>query len=234
MWHTSEPVETSTGAFSLVLAYGLNEIVKHLEECDEYAGLEVDDAYTSDIERFTKMSLGQKAWIIHLVAFGLLDPNTPVVPLTAYTEASIAAIFRQVEGLVQEEIYFIDDEPDGDWYDVRRAIWTVHEEAGRNSPDFIGNDEPLKIENADIEEWEEAIHYIEFSILWDTDYDFSQDGKGSPENNAQLRDMFGIDDEYFSTIPEEPEPAVAKKLVQEVRELCNGIIKREEKKLRKE
>ncbi|MDR0327776.1 MAG: hypothetical protein LBI05_05725 [Planctomycetaceae bacterium] len=231
MWRTSEPVKTFAGALSLVLAYGLSDMLEWMEtSLDDDAD---ENDYLPEIERFANLTLEQKAWTVHLVTFGLLDRKTPTVPLTAYSEATVATIFRTVEDMVQSEISFIEDDPDCGCYYVRRAIWTVYEESGHNSPDYLVEDEPLKVECSDMEQWKEAIYDIEFSILWDTDYDFTTFEDDPPELAALKRAHFTIDDNYFVAIPDDPHPAEAKRLIQEARKLCARVIKREEKKLQK-
>ena len=217
-----------------MLAYGLSDMLEWME-CSLDDDEDENDYLPDEIERFANLTLEQKAWTVHLVAFGLLDRRTPIVPLTAYTEATVATIFRTIENMVQMEIDFVENLAENETvdglYDVRRAIWTVHEEAGRNSADFI-DDEPLKVECADIEQWKEAVHSIEFSILWDTDYAITTFEDGHPELDALKRARFTIDDNYFSAIPDDPRPAEAKRLMQEAQKLCDRVIKREEKKLR--
>ena len=229
MWHTSEPVETFAGALSLVLAYGLDDMLEHLYYCYE---VDEDDHHFGH-RAFANLTLEQKAWTVHKVAFGLLDRKTPIVPLTAYVEATVATIFRRMEDLVTIEIdrITVDKDESDLWYAVRRAILAVHEEAGRNSPDFIGNDELLKLECVDIDKWKVAIECIEECILWDMDYDIHTIEDESPDRAAQKKRVFGIDNDYFSAIPDEPKTAAAKKLLQETQKLCDRVIKREEKKL---
>ena len=229
MWHTSEQVKTFAGAFSLVLAYGLDDMLEHLEYCYEVD----EDDHRFGHKAFAYLTLEQKVWTVHKVAFGLLDRKIPIVPLTAYSEATVATIFRRLEDLVTIEIdkVIVDKDESDLCYVVRRAILAVHEEAGRNSPDFIDDDEPLKTECVDIDKWKVAIECIEECILWDNDYDRCTFGDGHPDLDAKMREIFGIDDDYFSAIPDDPKPTVAKKLLRETQKLCDRVIKREEKKL---
>ena len=65
------------------------------------------------------------------------------------------------------------------------------------------------------------------------DYDIRTFEDGPPDLDAQKRKKFGIDDDYFSAIPDDPKPAEAKKLLREARKLCDRVIKREKKKQHK-
>jgi len=237
MWHTSENIETFTGSIALVIAYGVNEMLEILEDC--YDSLESgfdlnDDEHCFGHKAFARLTLEQKIWTLHKVAFGLLDQKIPVVRLTAYLEATVATIFRQVEDLVTIEIDVVrvDNDKQDIWYAVRRAILAVHEKEGWNSPDHISDDEPLKVDCEDIEEWKIAIGQIESSILWDMDYDLTPIDK-HPSLDAAWRSQFSIDDDYFTAIPKDPKPAEAGKLLRKTSKLCDRVIKREEKKLSK-
>lgn len=232
MWRTSEQVETFAGAFSLLLAYGLNDMLELFESC--YEQNDDDEEHHIGYRAFANLTLEQKVWTVHTVAFALLNRETPVVPLTAYSEAAVATIFRQIEELVFFEIDILNTDAEfmevrSDlWYDTRRAILATLKEV---SPDYFGDDKPLTEESEDMDEWENALESIEESILWDMDYKLDNFEDGHPDHDAQKRKKFGIDDDYFSAIPDDPLPAVAKKLLQEAQELCDKVIKREENKL---
>jgi len=227
MWHTSENIETHTGSTSLVLAYGLRDMIEHLIECYECD----DDDHHFGHRAFARLTLEQKAWTVHKVTFGLLDHETPAVPLTAFFDATVAAIFRRLEELVAEEIEMakLKREIAPDCYDVRRAILAVHEKDGMNSPDFLDGDEPLAAACADMERWNDAIAFIEEDILWDDDYDMLTIEDMPPELATEIRTTLGIDDDYFTAIPADPKPAEALTLLCDARNLCAKIIERETK-----
>ncbi len=100
MWHVPGGDRSFTGPYSLLLAYGLSEIIERLTFCYE----ENDDEHRFGYKAFANLTLEQKAWTIHQVAFGLLDEKTPIVPLVAFNEAAIASIFPALEDLVSMEI----------------------------------------------------------------------------------------------------------------------------------
>lgn len=234
MWNAAEGEKTFTGPYGLAIAYGLNAMIDELEYC--YA--EDEDDHHFGYRAFADLTLEQKAWTLHKVAFGLLDRKTEIIPLSAFLEAAVATIFRQLEDLIAMEIDNARDsklEPQEvqDWfYLVRRAISTVHEQEERNLPPFLEDDEePLTPDCEDFEQWELAVECMESAILRDSDYEDDAFSDISPEYEKQTKTMFGISVEYYRAIPDDPKPEEAKRLLKEATQLCERVIRREEKKL---
>ena len=228
MWRTSENVETYAGSLSLVLAYGLSDMIEQLNECYECGS---DDHYFGH-KAFARLTLEQKAWTLRMITFGLLDREIPAVPLTAFFDAAVAAIFRRLEELVAVEIGMAETKGEAapDWcYDVRRAILAVHEKDGMNSPDFLDGNEPLKVDCVDMEQWQDAIAGIWEDILWDDDYAMLTIEDMPPKLATEARTKLGIDNDYFIAIPDDPQPTEAQRLLQEADALCTRVIEREAK-----
>ena len=114
MWRAPEGNTTFTGPYAVMLARGILSMVNDLRDTLEY-----DTAYKYVHRAFDCLTTEQKVWTLHRVAYGLLDPKTPVCRHTAFLEAAIACIFRQLESEVDAEICyaaeFADElEVDGD------------------------------------------------------------------------------------------------------------------------
>jgi hypothetical protein len=224
MWHAPEGKTTFSGPFALALAY----CIWNMSDIDE---LEV---YEHGHLAFDRLTTDQKAWTIHQVAFGLLDAKTEIVPLMAYVEATVATIFRQMEEDINIEIQFTKDDHDEDYYSFRRVVLAAYEQVGGNSPDLlIDNEEPLRVECDILSEWEAAVEILETNILWDSDYDLDIFDDMPPQKSGQLKDEFGILDDYFTSVPKDPKRSETLKLLKETQKLCDRVIKREEKKFKK-
>ncbi len=192
------------------------------------------DACSYGHRAFDRLTGEQKAWAIHQVAFGLLDKKTDIVPLMAYVEATVATIFRQMEVDIETEISMAEDCPGEDRTVIRRAVLAAYEQAGGNSPDMLMDDEePLRVECDIFSEWKMAIELLEESILWDSDYDLDIFDDMPPQKGGRLKNTFGILNDYFSAVPDDPNRADALKLLKTTQKLCDRVIKREEKKLTK-
>ncbi len=131
---------------------------------DEMITCGFDDEYQSEHRAFDCLTEEQKVWTLHKVAFGLLDPDTPIQKLTAFLEATIATVFRQIEYRLQFEL---DVEKEGDFdpqyrYEWRRMILAAGETAGINSPEILAEGQkPLAVTCVEIDEWYFALEIIE-------------------------------------------------------------------------
>jgi len=228
MWHSPTGKTTFTGPFALVLAHGIWTVTSALEAC-----LDDDDPYAHGHQAFDRLTDEQKIWSLYKVAFGLLDSDTDIVPLTAYLEATIATIFRQVEEDIDGEIHEAECEPDGGHYSLRSAIVAAYELAGGNDPENIMEGEaPLTATCDDLDEWLMAMEILEGNILWDADYDSDVFDDMPPEHGKLLRDEAGIADDYYVAVPNDPKREEALTLLKKTRSLCDLVIAREEKLLK--
>lgn len=231
MWHAPGGEKTFSGPYALVLAYGIHSLTEHFEYCYDVD----EDDHRIGYRAFAELTLEQKIWTLHQVAFGLLDKRTPVISLAAYFEAGVATIFHEVVGKVELEIDYVkeDGKPLSWHFDTRRAILAVHDEAGRNEPPFLEADEErLRLECDEIAPWKTAVEFLENAVLWDADYDMETTVDMSPEEDATVKKRLGIAGEYYTAIPHDPKKPEALKLLKEAEKLCERVIKREKKKLK--
>lgn len=226
MWHVPGGARAFTGPASLMFAYGLSGLIELSNYCYE----ENDEDFQFGYQVFAELTLEQKVWTLHQITFGLLDEKTPIVPLTAFNEAAIASIFLELERMVDMEI---DNARETDpsntekwqWcHAARKAILAVHEETGGNTPESLDGLEPLTEDCEEIVRWRNALDPMYDLVLWDGDYRDYSFLDSRPEINAGMKQIFGIDNEYYSSIPDDPKPARAKKLLKEADQLCDRII----------
>ena len=96
---TSQGDRTLTGAESALV----RKSVGHLRDMIT-AGLDLDESYRSEVDVFDRLQPTQQLSILHEVAHGLLDPQTPILELTAVREGTVHAIYREIFSLVEIEI----------------------------------------------------------------------------------------------------------------------------------
>jgi hypothetical protein len=67
---------------------------------------------------------------------------------------------------------------------------------------------------------------VEEGILWDADYEIEHlYADRSPAEARELRQMTGINDEYFNYIPEDPKDEEIEGKIAELRKLCESALK---------
>jgi hypothetical protein len=259
MWRASSGTKTFSGAYALMLAQGIDELTDRIQETIDSDDIEEEDNLRFGHRAFDSLTLEQKIWTLHKVAHGLLDEKTPACELTAFLEATVASIFRVLEENIIIEIdiandydddEFFDDEDVYDQFYWRRIILNASKSTMEN--DSISNDddndndddddnnsddneidEQLTVECNEEDKWNFVIGYLEDEIFWDSDYDFDEFDDLAPDNASQLKQLFGVHDTYFSSIPDDPSRPDALNLLKAVNKLCSRVIKREEKQLKK-
>ena len=230
MWNAPNGHTTFTGPLAFLLAQGIWAITSDLEAAFEYDDEFCDYGHPA----FDRLTNEQKAWTLHKVAFGLLDRKTEVVHLMAYLEATVATVFRQIEVDLDVEIQMAEEEPDDDCFSLRRAALAAYEKVGGNSPEMLMEDEePLRVECDDFEEWKTVIEILEETVLWDADYDLDNFDDMPSKESKELKHRYGILDDYFTAIPDDPKPNEALKLLEKTRKLCERVCAREQKRMSK-
>ena len=224
MWRTPNGDNILTGPVGLLFANGLRSMA------DEMRGsLEYGEDYGIGIRAFDSLTTEQKIWSIHKATFGLLDENTPPCPLVAYLEATIAGIFEQIESGICIEIDLGEEDDSYEFkFHWRQLVLDAFELTGMNAPENLEDDEtPLVVESTDIDQWKDALGYIEEEVFWDDDYLYDDFNDYPPEAHEEVLTKLRIADDYYSSIPPDPSTEEAEKLLKEFSDFCDEVIKRE-------
>lgn len=232
MWHSPQGDRTFTGPYSLVLAHGLDCMIEHLLYCFGSHDEDHDFGY----ESYAALTLEQKAWTVHKVAFSLLDPHTPPEPLHAHVEATAAMVFEGVLTLVEGEIVFLRqpgkrcDDGIAAETAVCRAVLAAHEIAGHTDSSFCMGGVPLTIRCVDMDRWRDSVAGMESVILPERHYDRDDYVDMPPEQSEEIKNRLGISEDYFWAIPDDPSPEEAIRLLKDAEQLCRRVIRHESPK----
>ncbi len=83
----------------------------------------------------------------------------------------------------------------------------------------------MTVECDDIEMWRNGpLDRAYDLVLWDGDYDDDVTVDSRPEITEKIKSVFRINDDYYSSIPDDPKPSTARKLLKEADRLCDRII----------
>ena len=225
MWRTPRGNRTLTGPMAVLIAEGISSIAQQLRDMYELGG---EDELEYGMEAFDDLTSEQKVWTLHKVGFGLLSEDTPVVPHTAALEATIMVVFLETICNIEIEI---DIERLGDrehdWQWNRKRLLNAYEQTGLNDPENLEDDEePLTAGSMDIQDWKNALDCLEDDIFWDHDFAMSF-ADLPPEAAKAAREQMTIDEDYYSVIPDDPQPEAAKRLLSELMALCDHVIQQE-------
>jgi len=172
MWATSQGDRTLSAdeAQLVLMAVGyLHDMIT--------AGVDFGEPYQTGVVMFDTLQPTQQMAILHEVAHGLLDPETPVVELTAVREATVYAIYCELESLLQIELDLSQQSnPD---FEIRegviRACQTLEEQTTR------------------------VIELLADRVLWDRDFELEEAfADHDPEKIKAIKRYMGINEDYFA------------------------------------
>lgn len=132
---------------------------------------------------FDRMSRSQQLASLEVVARHLFHETATCLPLTAWSEATLASVLNEAKILVLEEV------EQGETSEYRQMVL-----------DTVDLDEEVE-DWDDPNEWEDLLDCYEDRFLWDLDYEDEAATDLSPELSAQNRAVMGIGEDYYSAIP---------------------------------
>ena len=132
---------------------------------------------------FDRMSRSQQLASLEVVARHLFHETPTCLPLTAWSEATLASVLNEAKILVLEEV------EEGKTSEYRQMVDNV-----------VDLDEAVE-DWHDPNEWEELLDCYEDRFLWDLDYEDEAATDLSPELSLQNRAMMGIVEDYYTAIP---------------------------------
>ena len=206
MWHTSEGDRNLEGNEAKLFKNGITGLVEYEKEEGDLDGF----GYSTAV--FDNLTWSQRLAVLENAATHLLTKTNAIPKLTAVNEAAIAAIFEHISFEIDREIDL--EPPRTDW---RQLVLNTHLERfgqyvdGRSVIDGLideeESDESYIPESADSERrdlWHPLVQSLADQILWDRDFEMMEDFLDEPPEKAgMLRQIMGIDDDYFATAAED-------------------------------
>ena len=166
-------------------------------------GVDLSEPYQTGVVMFDTLQPTQQMAILHEVAHGLLDPETPVVELTAVREATVYAIYCGLASLVEIEFGYSDQaKPD---FELRERIIRAYRhsddhtaEWGDDLEDIKATDTPAR-DCEEIEQWNRVIESLADRVLWDRDFELEAAfADHDPEKIKAIKRYMGINEDYFA------------------------------------
>jgi hypothetical protein len=76
----------------------------------------------------------------------------------------------------------------------------------------------------EIDDWETEIESLASGFLWDADFEYTEIPDMPPERAAAERESLGIDNDYFTALPPDPNDEEFDDLVDRIRKLCKDPV----------
>lgn len=186
MWLTSEGERTLRGCEAALFTEALAVIVDMVRE--------EDGLWTFDSPPFDDLRPNQKLAMLAQVGVSLLR-EAPAVPLTALNEATVAAVYESIRTMLEIEIdQSATFEKSATWRELVLAAcreWSIEAR--------------LDADSADLDEWNLLIDVLAGRVLWDEDWkDAEYHLDADPVTSGTVKDVLGIDSDYYVAIPPDP------------------------------
>jgi hypothetical protein len=168
---------------------------------------------------YDSMPQGAKQAAILTVSKALLDPDFEPPKLAAALEATVDAVYRQLESLIELET--IGDIEGNEFRTlVLEAIEEMNYWEHVSSPDEPV--EPLTPDNCEFDEWRHLVEALRTEVLEDYDFDMAADIADLPPDQASaVKQQLGIDPDYFVDPVDDPPPERIPEIRRELRALLN-------------
>jgi hypothetical protein len=235
MWQTSRGERTLAGAEAEVVAHAVDTMVDTLTSFIHDDGTDDDweniaGYCQSGIAVYDELPPTRRVALLRQVAEHLLTATKQMLPLSAYAEAAVAAIFVELRDQVTIEIDLFPDGPDELLDDPEENVtWRELVLAAYLAVNSIDMDswepeedlpDPLCV---DIEAWGWVIDMLANAILWDRDFEMAGDFlDAEPKISQQRRRLLGISDDYFASIVPDPRGTEVFRLISETRSIVRA------------
>ena len=181
-WHTPEGDRYLKGPEARAFRAALRDVIETLE-------LGLLDCSGTLLARQTRKSL---LHLFNYVGRHMLRETSHLAPLNAWTEGAIGIVYRQMAGLVGNEIFVQrdedeEDDPEYSFYWRKRILQASSAESLE-----AWADEAIDptCERRDV--WELLVESLRSRVLWDCDWEVNHEWASN-----ELTRALGIDDNYF-------------------------------------
>lgn len=200
MWHTSHGKRVLTGAEAAMFRSGLSSLLFYLEDTGDF--------WRTGVNVFDRLSRPEQLAALEQAASALLIKDVEAPKPTAVSEAAIAAVYRHVEGDLQVEI------DNGAEPEIRRVVrtaalqWQVI-----NVPAETSTDNGL---------WNYVMECLRDRVFSDRDWETAYVDPDAPPGIAdEMRSLVGVDGDYYSAAPPDPNPAQLLRIKARLSTLCD-------------
>lgn len=227
-WQTSEGDRWLTGAEAElvreILAHTVDQIADNIRFGDQ------ERLWDFGVELFDAATPTQQLALANLVAHHLLTKTSQTPELTAVNEAAVYAAFRNLS--VQLEIE-IDTEGDleAEWkfYWRRLTLSAFRECFPDDDLDVYKDDDPedpwvtpASEKSRNLPQWDSTVESLADRILWDRDFEMARSFMDiSPAKASMLKQVMGIETDYYSSIAPDSSSSQVESLLREVRQITH-------------
>lgn len=228
-WKTPDGNRQLGGAEAAVvresLAFMVDQIGQSLDWSDD------EQIWGTGVGLFDEITRTQQLVVTKSVAEHLLTETSDTLELTAIHEAVVGAIFRNLAVQIEIELDMEPAEKNIHWkfYWRRLTLAAYHECYSDEEDDRFEDDDPedpwvtpQSIESRNLPQWESLAESLADRILWDRDFEMAENFLDTdPAKAAVLKQMVGVDTDYYSSVAADPKPHEVEELLRQVRRITH-------------
>jgi hypothetical protein len=228
-WQTPDGDRYLTGHEATLVRETLACVVDHISEDIRFAE---PDRWEFGVVLFDELTPSQQAMLIKDIAEHLLTRTNKTLELTATNEAAVYAIFQTLAVQIEVEVDTEDDKPANDSWRCfwRRLTLDAYREcfSDAHSDSFDDDDPedpwmtPQSEQSPNLSQWQSLTECLADRILWDRDFEMAGSFLDEePAKAAVLKQMMGIETDYYSSIAPDATANKVDDLLREVRQITH-------------
>ena len=232
MWQTSKGNRTLRASEAALVSLSIDTMIDTLVlHLDDYTDDSLAPECQTGITVYDQLSATQRIGLLHEVARYLLTDTRETMPLSATSEAAIAAIFVEIRDQVAIEIDLFSEGSSQDnvnWRGLVLAAYKSLDLLSEDNDDELavgneGNRELPLVTSTDLVVWKHLIECLTDAILWDRDFEMAESFlDADPGVSNQRRRLLGIDEDYFTNVAPDPRPEQVMNLVWNTRDIIRS------------
>ena len=188
MWRMHDGDRVLTESEWVVFRAGL-DLLRDFVESDISAE---EDALQTGVPAFDRLTAEQKLSLLADVASAVRDQTIPIPVHTAANEGAIMAVLETFREMLQGEV----DSGDDRQTDLRASLLALVADEDIRPP------QPT---SKKWDAWSNLCECITERMLWDYDFDLGDAFLDLPPEEARVQlSLYGIDPDYFLTVPDDP------------------------------
>jgi len=182
------------------------------------------------VAAFDELTWTQQVAMLSEVARYLLTDTVDTLPLTAVTEATVAAVFENVRLQIEIEIDHFDNGSAGasghqTW---RELVLETYQGGSADAVDFKFQDDKYDVEHltadgCDISQWELLVECLADSILSCRDFEMADTLiDEAPDRAEAMKSVLGIHPDYFTSVAPDPPDTEIDRVIDAVRAITHA------------
>ena len=227
-WQTPDGDRHLTGHEATLVREALACVVDRISDDIRFAE---PDRWEFGVELFDELTPSQQVMLIKDISEHLLTQTNETLELTATNEAAVYVIFQALSVEIEVEVDTENDKPVTDSWRCfwRRLTLKAYHECFSDENDGFDDDDPespwmtpQSEQSSNLPQWQSLTESLADRILWDRDFEMAGSFLDEePAKAAVMKQIMGIEPDYYSTIAPDPKSGEIQQILKSVRQLTH-------------